>query len=410
MKKKLLLFRKRAALRRRRRIRQLKIVSKHPFAVPVFTFLALGLVLASGIYLWNQRYADQVTPRVVIVSHDNVQEVVPARQTTVGDLLNRMNITINQGDVVEPATTTTIDQDQFRINVYRAKPVEVIDGNKVSFTNSAATTSRSIADQAGVQTYAEDTVATVPVDNFVTTKAIGQQVKINRATPINVNLYGTQTVLRTQSKTVGDLLKEKKISLAANDQVLPAVATAITPNMQIFIAREGTKLSSETQAIAMPVQTVYDNSLAYGTKAVRQQGTAGSQVVTYQIKLENGKEIGRDIVQTVVTQDPVTQIVAIGTNLGGVKGDMAAAGIAVSDYTYVDYIVTKESNWNPSARNASSGAYGLCQALPGSKMATAGSDWETNPITQLRWCDGYATGRYGSWAAAYTFWKNHSYW
>ncbi|RCV54398.1 aggregation-promoting factor C-terminal-like domain-containing protein [Marinitenerispora sediminis] len=56
----------------------------------------------------------------------------------------------------------------------------------------------------------------------------------------------------------------------------------------------------------------------------------------------------------------------------------------------------KESNWNPSAQNPSSGAYGIPQALPGDKMATAGSDWQTNPATQIAWGLGYIEDRYGS--------------
>ena len=75
-----------------------------------------------------------------------------------------------------------------------------------------------------------------------------------------------------------------------------------------------------------------------------------------------------------------------------------------------DKLIEKESGWNPVARNRSSGAYGLCQALPGTKMASAGSDWESNPVTQLKWCNGYAKGRYGSWAAAYSFWQRNHYW
>ncbi len=69
-----------------------------------------------------------------------------------------------------------------------------------------------------------------------------------------------------------------------------------------------------------------------------------------------------------------------------------------------NYIIGRESGWNPSATNASSGAYGLCQALPGSKMNSAGSDWRTNIETQAKWCDSYATQRYGSWAGARAFW------
>lgn len=56
----------------------------------------------------------------------------------------------------------------------------------------------------------------------------------------------------------------------------------------------------------------------------------------------------------------------------------------------------KESNWNHTAENPSSGAYGIPQSLPGSKMASAGSDWQTNPETQIRWGLGYINDRYGS--------------
>lgn len=56
----------------------------------------------------------------------------------------------------------------------------------------------------------------------------------------------------------------------------------------------------------------------------------------------------------------------------------------------------RESGWNPHAENPGSGAYGIPQALPGSKMASAGADWRTNPATQIRWGLAYIAGRYGS--------------
>ncbi len=106
--------------------------------------------------------------------------------------------------------------------------------------------------------------------------------------------------------------------------------------------------------------------------------------------------------------------VALTTSGGAVGSDkeaiMSAAGISSSDYQYVDYIISKESGWNSTADNPVSSAYGLCQSLPGSKMASAGSDWATNPVTQMEWCNGYATSRYGSWAGAYNFWIAHNWW
>lgn len=73
-------------------------------------------------------------------------------------------------------------------------------------------------------------------------------------------------------------------------------------------------------------------------------------------------------------------------------------------------IVNHESTWNYRAQNPSSGAYGLVQALPGSKMASVGADWRTNPATQIKWGLKYMNERYGSPCGAWSFWQtNHWY-
>lgn len=66
----------------------------------------------------------------------------------------------------------------------------------------------------------------------------------------------------------------------------------------------------------------------------------------------------------------------------------------------------KESHWNVYAHNPSSGAYGIPQAVPGDKMATAGSDWKTNPRTQIKWGLGYIQGRYGTPCGAWQHSQN----
>jgi hypothetical protein len=75
-----------------------------------------------------------------------------------------------------------------------------------------------------------------------------------------------------------------------------------------------------------------------------------------------------------------------------------------AQYGCLDDMWNRESGWRYNAENAS-GAYGIPQALPGSKMATAGADWETNPATQIKWGLGYIQGRYGSPCAAWSFWQ-----
>jgi Transglycosylase SLT domain len=75
---------------------------------------------------------------------------------------------------------------------------------------------------------------------------------------------------------------------------------------------------------------------------------------------------------------------------------VARAGWSPRHFRCLDRLWTRESGWNHRARNRSSGAYGIPQALPGNKMRSAGRNWRTNPRTQIRWGLGYIKHRYGS--------------
>jgi Transglycosylase SLT domain len=79
-----------------------------------------------------------------------------------------------------------------------------------------------------------------------------------------------------------------------------------------------------------------------------------------------------------------------------------------TSFPCLDDIYTRESNWNARAENAS-GAYGIPQALPASKMASAGADYLTNPRTQIVWGLGYIQSTYGDPCSAWSFWQAHGY-
>jgi len=83
---------------------------------------------------------------------------------------------------------------------------------------------------------------------------------------------------------------------------------------------------------------------------------------------------------------------------------MIKAGFDIDQFPCLDKLWKRESGWNHRAANSSSGAYGIPQALPGSKMGTVASDWRTNPATQIKWGLGYIKGRYNSPCGAW----NHS--
>ncbi|MFT3874461.1 MAG: lytic transglycosylase domain-containing protein [Nocardioides sp.] len=84
-------------------------------------------------------------------------------------------------------------------------------------------------------------------------------------------------------------------------------------------------------------------------------------------------------------------------------------GFGDDQFQCLDSLYMGESGWRVDADNPNSSAYGIPQALPGSKMASAGADWATNPVTQIRWGLGYIADRYGTPCGAWSFKQGHGY-
>jgi hypothetical protein len=100
-------------------------------------------------------------------------------------------------------------------------------------------------------------------------------------------------------------------------------------------------------------------------------------------------------------QESRTRSVDLGDPRDIAQSMLADYGWSQSEFSCLDSLWVKESGWDPQAANPTSSAYGIPQALPGSKMASAGADWETNPATQIEWGLGYIADRYGSPCSAW---------
>ena len=290
----------------------------------------------------------------------------------------------------------------------------IIDNNVKKIIRTSATEPDAVIADAGIQLLDADIVEIVPYDGLLES-GITFAYQIKRAKTIQFDFFGKETQVRTQAETIGEFLRERDITTDSKG-IWASLKDdePIKDNMAFAVYRQGKQTKTVEENIDFTTKTTYDYSLAYGTKTVVVAGQAGKKTVIYEINMRNGKEISRKVISSIVTKKPVEQQVKIGMKVdlpSGTHNDwMASAGISSSDYGYVNYIIERESHWNPLAKNRYSGATGLCQALPGSKMASAGSDWATNPITQLRWCNSYAVGRYGSWAKAYEFWTVNHWW
>ena len=91
------------------------------------------------------------------------------------------------------------------------------------------------------------------------------------------------------------------------------------------------------------------------------------------------------------------------------KALLTEFGFDQDEFECLDPLYDGESHWRVNADNPNSSAYGIPQALPGSKMSSAGADWATNPVTQIRWGLGYIQDRYGTPCGAWSFKQGHGY-
>ena len=276
---------------------------------------------------------------------------------TVGDALEKIGVVINDGDIVEPGLDSEINANNFFVNIYRARPVVIKDGLNEKYVMTASYDPVEIFRDAGVTVYDGDEITPVVNTNFME--------------------VGVATVYE--------------------------------------ITRNGGRIVTVEEEVPFEEKTIQDFELAVGSSEVRQLGEVGTKQITYNVLYINNEEASREVVSEEVTREPVARIVAIGAKKSippeweTCAGWAREAGVSEDDLSAALDLIYHESGCRVDARNASSGAYGIPQALPGSKMASVGADWETNPVTQIRWMSGYVTGRYGGWKQAIEFWYAHSW-
>jgi len=398
-------------------------------ALVVMVSIAFGIVSISHAATKQANQTER--GRLIKIYDRGTEKVIVTRATTIGGALQQAGVTLAKEDTVEPAANQKLVADEYDVNIYRARPVIVVDGNVRERIMTPYQTAVQIAANAGITLYPEDWTTLTRIDDL--SEGAGLQLTITRATPVTFFIYGQETTIRTHAKTVAELLTEKSIKLAASDTISVPEDQPITANMTIQLWRNGTQTENVTQPIAFATQTINDANEPIGYSVIQTAGVNGSQIVTYQVNMQNGVQVSQTQIQSVIVTQPTVQIEIRGTELVLGPGDsadqvsiMTQAGIASSDQGFAAYIVDHENGeWCATRWQGESGCpvsyvalyavdaevgYGLCQATPGNKMAASGSDWETNPVTQMKWCNSYAVGKYGSWSNAYTYWVDHHNW
>lgn len=401
----------------KKRQKKLKKIHKHPFVVPILTFFVLFFATLVFYINFNGKTVGPADSRVVNVYVDGNQQTLPTRARTVEDLLNRMKIKLRKGDVVEPKLSTQIIEDDFTVNVYRARPVSITKGKKTETVITAQQSARGVAEEQGIKVYPEDVVELKTPVNFLEEGVVVEKLVVKPSVPVKLVLYGQTYAVRTHARTVGELVKEK--GLDTNEvTIFPPTKTKIKPNLVIFVTYPGKKIVTKEEKIPFKERRVEDPNLEEGTTKVKTEGENGKKVVIYEIDVDSKK---KKVLQTVVASKPIDRVIAVGTKpvdatslpAGTVSGSkldwMRAAGIDPSVYQYVDYIIGRESGWNPASVSANR-CIGLGQKCDASSLIAQCPNWQSDPVCQLNHFSGYANGRYGSWQGAYSAWQAQGWW
>jgi uncharacterized protein YabE (DUF348 family) len=309
----------------------------------------------------------------VNLSVDGKTSTVHAFGSTVGDILDKQDITIGQHDVVAPAPGTAVHDGDKVVVRYGRKLTVTVDGATREYWTTATTVAAALQ-ELGIRADSAKLSAS-------RSQALGRQgLALTVTTPkdVVVRVDGKNLSASSTAATVGDVLAELHVTKDGNDRVKPAVTTALTDGMKVAVQRVTTKDVKATEAVAFKTVKKSDSSLYKDQSKTIRSGAEGAKLVTYRITKVDGKVESKKAVSSKVTEQPVARIVAVGTKSRPVSttsgGSTSGAGINLARADMWDRIAQCESggNWHINTGN---GYYGGLQFDYSSWLANGGDDF-----------------------------------
>ena len=277
------------------------------------------LMLVGGLFFVNQALADATKPatkageKLVTIYDRGAEKTIVTKARTIREALKLAKFSIDERqDVVEPSLDSEMVAEKYNINIFRARPITIVDGNKRLKITTAEQTPALIAKAAGIEVFEEDKTTLSNSDNMAVDGA-NMVMKIDRASMVNFVLYGKESVIRTHAKTVGELLKEKNIDPKKDDTLSVDRSAKIISGMKIELWRNGKQTITAEEDVKFEVEKVQDANRDSGYREVKQAGVNGKKNVTYEIEMKNGVEVSRKEIASVVTKEPKKQIEIVGT-------------------------------------------------------------------------------------------------
>lgn len=310
-------------------------ISFGAFGVTLLVVIAAAIFVFSGVtHADNGKQSGN--GRILTIHDREIEKTVVSQAATIRDALRDAGISIGDKDVVEPSLDQKMITSDYQVNIYRARPVIIIDGIMRTKIITAYQTPEQIAAEAGIRLFDEDQ-ATLSRNDDIVADGAGLKLTIKRAMSFTFTLYGKVMTARTFSKTVAEMLTEKGIKLTSSDKVTPELNTTISEGLAVRVWREGKDVINVDEVINFDTDTIEDVDQPVGYSAIKTAGVLGNRSVSYEITIQDSIEVSRNEIASIVTKQPKKQIIVI-----GVKGKYNTP--TENENITWDYLISKGFN------------------------------------------------------------------
>jgi resuscitation-promoting factor RpfB len=337
--------------------------------------------------------------RKVTVAVDGQSRDVVTSAATVQGVLRDADLTVGAHDVVAPAASTPVHAGSL-VQLHRGRMLRLdVDGARRDVWTTELTVDQALADLG----YGAGQPVGVSRDKRLPLGITDVDVAMPKSVSINAD-HKHHTVT-TSAPTVAGVLAGAHVTLGAHDRVMPSRTARPTPGMKIVVKRVSFRTSTTYRTVHYSTRTVHTSHLYIGTTKIVRAGKNGTARITYRLVYVDGKLYRTIKASTKIVRKPVSRVMYVGTRKPAgnsptaakaqARSMVAARGWDSTQYSCLVSLWNKESGWRVHAANPS-GAYGIPQALPGAKMASAGPDWQDSAHTQINWGLGYIASHYGT--------------
>jgi resuscitation-promoting factor RpfB len=376
----------------------------------------LGSAVVAGLVGGTVAFTAAGGDKTIHLLVDGHPRTVQTTAKTVGGALAAAGYHPSTHDLLAPTAASPLSNDE-QVVYRRGRQLHlVVNGEQ----RTVWTTAPTVAAALSALGYSDSTFTSVSRSKRLPLGVT--DIALRTPKPVVLVHDGKRTHLTTTAVDAGQLLSDLSLHLGPYDRLSTSRKAPLRFGEIIRLTRVRHRAVIDTRTVPYAVRRVNDSSMLSGRTKIVTAGRTGLTRVAFAVIYVDGKRVGTTHVNRTVIRAPRTEVERVGTKqpqpvyTGTPSSAQQIArsmmeskyGWGSDEFSCLVQMWNNESGWRTNAYNPS-GAYGIPQALPGSKMASAGPDWQTSASTQIAWGLDYIASRYGTPCGAWGFWQAHNY-